>query len=123
MSFFSAPYRVRSTQDAFTSISHGLEDAALNLGASPFRVFSDISLPLTSGGIVSGCMLSWARAVSEFGVVMVLAYYPKTTPVLLFDILFGEGLSKAMPLTGLLLITGLLVLIGFRYIRELFREK
>jgi molybdate/tungstate transport system permease protein len=65
-------------------------------------------------------MLTWARAVSEFGAVMVLAYYPKTAPVLLFDILIGEGLRKAMPVTGLLLITGLLVLVGFRYIRELF---
>jgi len=123
MSFVSAPYMVRSAQDAFTSISHDMEDAARNLGASPFRVFVDISLPLAGRGIVSGCMLTWARAVSEFGAVMVLAYYPKTAPVLLFDILIGEGLSKAMPVTGLLLITGLLVLIGFRYIRELFREK
>ncbi len=122
MSFVSAPYMVRSAQDAFESISHDMEDAASNLGASPSRVFMDISLPLAARGIVSGCMLTWARAVSEFGAIMVLAYYPKTAPVLLFDVLMGEGLGKAMPITGLLLITGLLILFGFRSIREMFRN-
>jgi molybdate/tungstate transport system permease protein len=100
-----------------------MEDAARNLGASPSRVFFDITLPLAGRGIVSGCMLTWARAVSEFGAVMVLAYYPKTAPVLLFDVLIGEGLEKALPITGLLLIIGILVLIGFRSAREMFRTE
>ena len=120
MSFVSAPFMVRSAQDAFDAISRDMEDAARNLGASPMRVFLDISLPLAGRGIVSGCMLTWARAVSEFGAVMVLAYYPKTAPVLLFDVLVGEGLDRALPITGLLLIIGILVLIGFRSIREYF---
>ena len=120
MSLVSAPFMVRSAQDAFDAISRDMEDAARNLGASPVRVFLDISLPLAGRGIVSGCMLTWARAVSEFGAVMVLAYYPKTAPVLLFDVLVGEGLERALPITGLLLIIGILVLIGFRSIREYF---
>ena len=121
MAFVSAPFMVRSAQDAFIAVSSDFEDAARTLGASPARVFFDISLPLASRGILSGCMLSWARAISEFGAVMVIAYYPKTAPVLLFDVLVGEGLSKALPITGLLLITGLLVLIGFRYLGRWFR--
>ncbi len=123
MSFVSAPFMVRSAQDAFDSINGDMEDAARNLGASPARVFFDITLPLAGRGILSGCMLTWARAVSEFGAVMVLAYYPKTSPVLLFDVLVGEGLEKALPITGLLLIIGILVLIGFRSAREIFRTE
>jgi molybdate/tungstate transport system permease protein len=120
MSFVSAPFMVRSAQDAFDSISRDMEDAARNLGAPPLRVFLDISLPLAGRVIISGCMLTWARAVSEFGAVMVLAYYPKTAPVLLFDVLVGEGLESALPITGLLLIIGILVLIAFRSVREHF---
>ena len=120
MAFVSAPYMIRSVQDAFSSISGDMEDAALNLGASPMRVFFDISLPLAGRGVLTGCMLTWARAVSEFGAVMVLAYYPKTAPVLLFDVLVGEGLAKALPITGLLLITGLIILFTFIVFREKF---
>ena len=114
MIFVSAPFMVKSAQDAFDSVGRDMEDAACNLGAAPGRVFVDISLPLAGRGIVSGCMLTWARAVSEFGAVVVLAYYPKTAPVLLSDVLIGEGLTAAMPITGLLLITGLVVLVAFR---------
>lgn len=116
MAFVSAPLMVKSAQDAFLAIERDMEDAASNLGATPSRVFMDISLPLASRGIISGCMLTWARAVSEFGAVVVLAYYPKTAPVLLSDVLIGEGLMAAMPITGLLLITGLIVLVSFRLI-------
>ena len=120
MILVSAPYMVRSAQDAFDAINQDMEDAASNLGASPSRVFFDISLPLAGRGIISGCMLTWARAVSEFGAVMVLAYYPKTAPVLLMDVLVSEGLEKAVPITGLLLILGLLLLFILRRIREIF---
>lgn len=119
MVFVSAPFMIKTAQDAFDSIGQDLEDAARNLGATPSRVFFDISLPLAGKGIASGCMLTWARAVSEFGAVVVLAYYPKTAPVLLSDVLIGEGLNAALPITGLLLITGLVVLIGFRLLDRL----
>lgn len=120
MVFVSAPFMVKSAQDAFTSVARDMEDAASNLGAPPGRVFIDISLPLASRGIISGCMLTWARAVSEFGAVVVLAYYPKTAPVLLSDVLVGEGLTAALPITGLLLVTGLVVLVGFRLVDRAF---
>lgn len=121
MVFVSAPFMIKSAQDAFDSVGLDMEDAARNLGARPFKVFLDISLPLAGRGIVSGCMLTWARAVSEFGAVVVLAYYPKTAPVLLSDVLIGEGLNAALPITGLLLLTGLLVLVGFRMVDRFFR--
>ena len=120
MVFVSAPFMVKSAQDSFDSVGLDLEDAASNLGATPFRVFMDISLPIAGRGIASGCMLTWARAVSEFGAVVVLAYYPKTAPVLLSDVLIGEGLAAALPITGLLLVTGLIVLVGFRFLNRLW---
>lgn len=121
MVFVSAPFMVKSAQDSFDSVGRDMEDAASNLGATPFRVFMDISLPIAGRGIASGCMLTWARAVSEFGAVVVLAYYPKTAPVLLSDVLIGEGLAAALPITGLLLVTGLIVLVGFRFLDRLWR--
>ena len=51
--------------DAFAYVNRNMNDATRNLGASPSRVILDISIPLTYRGIISGCMLAWAQAVSS----------------------------------------------------------
>jgi len=114
MTFVSAPFLVRSAEDAFSSIDARMEQAARSLGASRGQVFRHVTLPLSRRGILTGCLLCWARAVSEFGAVAVLAYYPKTAPVLLFDVLIGEGLQAALPITGIVLLLGVMVFVLFR---------
>jgi len=109
MAFVSAPFMVRSAQEAFRSVDPSLEQVARSLGASQAEALVYVTLPLSGRGILTGCVLTWARAVSEFGAVVVLAYYPKTAPVLLFDVLIGEGLQRATPITGILILIGVLV--------------
>jgi molybdate/tungstate transport system permease protein len=118
MAFVSAPFMVRNVEEAFKAVDPSLERVARSLGASPMEAFRHVTLPLSARGIFTGCILTWARAVSEFGAVVVLAYYPKTAPVLLFDVLIGEGLQKALPITGILLILGALVFMVFRVIQR-----
>jgi molybdate/tungstate transport system permease protein len=117
MAFVSAPFMVRNAQEAFKAVDTSLEHVARSLGASQMEAFRYVTLPLSARGILTGCLLTWARAVSEFGAVVVLAYYPKTAPVLLFDVLIGEGLQKAIPITGILLILGAIVFTLFRAIQ------
>jgi len=117
MAFVSAPFMVRNAQEAFKAVDPSLEHVARSLGASQMEAFRYVTLPLSSRGILTGCVLTWARAISEFGAVVVLAYYPKTAPVLLFDVLIGEGLQKALPITGILLILGAIVFTLFRAIQ------
>jgi molybdate/tungstate transport system permease protein len=114
MAFVSAPFMIKSAEEAFTSINPEIEQVAMSLGATQFQVFRNVTFPLALRGILTGCVLTWTRAVSEFGAVVILAYYPKTAPIHLFDIFVSEGLQAALPITSLLILLALLLLFAFR---------
>jgi molybdate transport system permease protein len=69
----SFPLLVRAAQSAFQGVSERFEDIARTLGASEWRVFATISLPLATRGIVAGSILAFARAMGEFGATVVVA--------------------------------------------------
>jgi len=118
MAFVSAPFMVRSAQEAFTSIDPKMEYVARSLGASRFRVFTEVTFPSGLKGILTGCIMTWARAISEFGAVLYLAYYPMTAPVYLDYVYTSQGLQAALPITGLLLILAVIALIVFRLLTD-----
>jgi molybdate/tungstate transport system permease protein len=104
MAFVSIPFLVDSARQAFAAVPERLEKAARTLGASPCRVFFTISLPLAWRGILSGMILMWARGISEFGAVVIIAYHPMTTPVMVFQRLNDYGLSYARSVAVLLIL-------------------
>jgi len=118
MAFVSAPFLIRSAQESFGSVDAAMEKTARSLGASTFQVFRHISFPLALRGVLTGCLLAWARAVSEFGAVVILAYFPKTAPVYLYDVFEGlsggGGLKAALPISSLLIILAIVILLGFK---------
>jgi len=114
MAFVSAPFMVRGAQEAFISVSPEMEKAGRSLGATRYKVFSNVTFPLASRGILTGCLLAWARSVSEFGAVVLIAYYPKTAPVLLYDAFVTGGLNAALPIEGVLIILSIVLLVIFR---------
>jgi molybdate transport system permease protein len=63
----SFPLMVRAIRISIENVDRRLEDAARTLGASPFRVFYSITLPLISPGILAGTLLAFARSIGEFG--------------------------------------------------------
>jgi len=67
------PLMYQSTKAAFQSIDTKLEDAARTLGASEWRVFLTITIPLAWPGLVAGLVMSFARALGEFGATMMVA--------------------------------------------------
>jgi molybdate transport system permease protein len=69
----SFPLLVRTAQAAFQGVSARFEDIARTLGASEWRVFMTISLPLAARGIVAGAILAFARAMGEFGATAIVA--------------------------------------------------
>jgi molybdate transport system permease protein len=69
----SFPLLVRTAQAAFQGVSARFEDIARTLGASEWRVFMTISLPLAARGIVAGAVLAFARAMGEFGATAIVA--------------------------------------------------
>lgn len=69
----SFPFLVRTTRVAFAGVDHRLEQIARTLGRGPVHVFFTISLPLAFRGVVSGCVLAFARALGEFGATILVA--------------------------------------------------
>ncbi len=114
MAFVSIPFLINAARDGFESVPERLEKAALNLGASPIRVFFTISLPLAWRNIVSGLIMMFARGMSEFGAVIIIAYHPITTPVLIYERFGAYGLKYARPVAVVFIVVSLLVFILFR---------
>jgi len=67
------PLMYQSAKAAFTSIDLSLEHAARTLGSGEFRIFFHITLPLAWPGILAGLILSFARALGEFGATLMVA--------------------------------------------------
>ena len=120
MAFVSIPFLINAARDGFLGVPVKLEKAALNLGASPFKVFFTISLPLAWRNIVSGLILMFARGMSEFGAVVIVAYHPMVAPVLIWERFGSFGLQYARPVAVIFIIVSL---IFFVLLRLLSKEK
>lgn len=120
MAFVSLPFLINAARDGFAAVPERLERAALTLGASPVKVFFTISLPLAWRAILSGLILMWARGLSEFGAVVIIAYHPMITPVMIYERFGAFGLKYARPVAALFVLVCLAV---FIVLRMLARER
>jgi molybdate/tungstate transport system permease protein len=102
--FVASPFLIKSAMTAFESVPVQYELASRSLGASPAATFVRISLPLASRGILVGGALAWARAVSEFGCIVLFASSPVTAPILVHTEFLRAGASESRPIAILLLI-------------------
>ncbi len=109
MAFVSLPFLINSARDGFSSVPERLEKAALNLGATRSRVFFTISLPLARKSIITGFVMMFARGMSEFGAVVIIAYHPMIAPVLIYDRFNSFGLTYARPAAVLFIIVALIL--------------
>lgn len=116
MAFVSLPFLINAAVDGFSSVPERYEKAALNLGASKTRMFFTIALPLAWRSILTGIIMMFSRGLSEFGAVVIIAYHPMTTPVLIFDRFNSFGLSSARPISVIFILICLLVFIALRYL-------
>jgi molybdate/tungstate transport system permease protein len=116
MAFVSLPFLINAARDGFASVPFRYEQAAATLGASPSRIFFTISLPLAWRHILSGLVLMFGRGMSEFGAVVIIAYHPMTTPVMIWDRFSAFGLHYARPVAVLFILISLAVFIVLRVI-------
>ena len=107
--FVSAPILIQGARETFELIDPELEDFSHVLGANNFQTFKEIVFPLSRSSLFASSILCWARASSEFGAVMFMAYYPLTAPVLVYDFFFSQGLDAARPVAIVLLILSTLI--------------
>ncbi|WP_435062194.1 ABC transporter permease [Halobaculum sp. EA56] len=129
MAFVSAPYAVNATREAFESIDDRLAYASRIHGASRFDTFRRVTAPLAVRGMITGGVLAWARAVSEFGAVAVVAYsvkffYPPAgervtaqhAPVFVYNTYLQGGLEESGAVAFLLLAVSAVIFLVVRYL-------
>ncbi len=105
--YASAPYFIVAARAAFEAVPMELEQMSLSLGQSPWRTFVRITLPLSRLGLTAGIALAWVRALGEFGIVLIMAYYPQGIPVKLWVNLEDVGVGAVYPLLWLFFVIGL----------------
>lgn len=110
MLFVAAPLYVSAARASFAQVDAAHELTARTLGAGPWRTFRRVSVPLAARGLVAGAVVTWARAVSEFGAVVVLAYHPRTAATLAYERFTGYGLAEALPVAAALALVALVPL-------------
>lgn len=127
--FVSAPYAVNAAREAFEGIDRRLEYAARVHGANEWETARRVTIPLASRGILTGGVLAWARSVSEFGAVIVVAYsvrffYPPAgdlvaaqhAPVFVYTEFLAAGLESSGAVAILLLAVAAVIFLGFRWL-------
>ena len=124
------PYMVRAAYAGFQQSSVVLEEAAMNLGASPLKTLYQITFPLVFANLVAGAVLAFSFAMLEVSDSLILAlkepYYPITKAIyaLLGRIADGPYIASAMGVLGMLLLAASLFIAGRffgRRMGELFR--
>jgi molybdate/tungstate transport system permease protein len=116
LTFVSAPYAVTASRAAFEAVDRRLSQAAQVHGASDWETFRRVTAPLAWRGMVTGGVLAWARSVSEFGAVVVVAYSveffsplsfetvtAQHAPVFVYNTYLSGGLAESGAVAALLL--------------------
>jgi molybdate/tungstate transport system permease protein len=114
MLFVSCPFAVNSARVAFEAVDPRLERAAQSLGATPWHAFRRVTLPLAMRGVLTGTVLVYARSISEFGAVVIIAYYPATAPVEIYNRFLQSGLTQSAAAAVVLLVVTLATFLVFR---------
>lgn len=117
MLFVSAPLYISGAREAFSRVDPRYEAVARTLGDDAWRAFRRVTLPLATRGMVAASVVMWARAVSEFGAIVILTYNPKTVSVLSYDRFTTYGLAEALPVAAVMAIFALLPLTLLRALR------
>ncbi len=112
--FVTLPFVVRSVQPVLIELDGSMEEAAASLGASPATIVRRVVLPALAPAIISGAALSFARAVGEFGSVLLFAgglpFKTEVASIYVFNQVENDNLSGAAAVSVVLLGISLLVL-------------
>jgi molybdate/tungstate transport system permease protein len=117
MLFVASPLYISAAREAFARVDRRYEAVARTLGDPAWRVFRRITLPLSLRGLVAAAVVMWARAVSEFGAIVILTYNPKVASVLTVDRFTSYGLDEALPVAAVLVVLALVPLTLLRALR------
>lgn len=118
--FIITPYMIRILQTAFAEIDPRLEFVARTLGCTQWQAFYKITLPNAKNGIIAGLVISWSRAIGEFGCTLMVAgatrMVTETLPVALYLNMSIGNLETAMGAATCLIIISIISLFIFELV-------
>ena len=119
--FVAAPFFVRSARAGFASVDRDLEDAARVDGAGERGVFRWIAVPLAGSALAAGLVMSWARALGEFGATIMfagnVAGRTQTLPLVVYSEFQGGGLETSIAAAAVLVLAAFGILVAVRVLR------
>ncbi len=112
--FVAAPLYIRAARGSFTAVDLDLERVSLTLGVPPSRTFYRVTIPLSLPGLFGGMIMTWARAMGEFGATIMFAGnlqgVTRTLPLAIYTAMQSD-FSAAMVMSALMIIVSVAVLL------------
>lgn len=110
--FVSAPFLVVTARAGFDGVDERLEEAARTLGYDRLESVRLVSLPLARNAIAAGIVLTFVRAIGEFGATTMVAYNPRTMPTRIEVLRISHGLEAIVPIALALLVITVVVVVA-----------
>ena len=119
--FVASPFLFRSAKTGFETMDRDVINSAKMLSGSRLRVFFTITFPMAIRAIISGTMMTWARAMGEFGATLMfagnIAGVTQTMPLAIYMFLYYDPLAGIM-LSIILIIISFTILIAVRLLEQ-----
>jgi len=120
--FVACPFYVRAARSGFLAVDRALEDASSTLGYSGLGTFRRITVPLALPSLIGGAVLTWARALGEFGATIMFAGnlmgVTQTMPLAVYLSLESGDLDGAVALSVVLVLVSLVISLVVRLIGD-----
>jgi molybdate transport system permease protein len=115
----AAPFYIKAAKAGFESVDINLETVASTLGSPNLRTFWRITVPLSLPALLGGIVMTWARALGEFGATIMFAGNfegkTQTMPLAIYSALESSGgIDQAITLSVILVVVSFAVLLIFK---------
>ena len=115
--FVAAPFYIKAAKSGFESVDPDLERVSTTLGEGELRAFARVTVPLAAPALLGGIVMTWARALGEFGATIMFAgslqRVTETVPLSIYDAL-QDDLDAALMLSIVLVAVSFAVLLVFK---------
>lgn len=119
--FVSAPFFIRSARTGIAAVDRDLEDAARVDGASERQLFRQVTVPLAGAALAAGLVMTWARALGEFGATIMFAGNvegrTQTLPLVVYGEFQGGDVDASIAAAAILVLAAFGVLVAVRVFR------
>jgi len=114
--FVASPFYIKQARSGFESVSASLKLASTTLGASAWRTFFKVTVPISKRSLIAGTTMTWARALGEFGATITFAGAlegkTETMPIAIYTALSGETPAASYALAAALVVISFIVLVS-----------